>query len=297
MINKKDIKHLESLLLMLAVTQYSGKRKASEALNTSVDTINKYIDDLEQDLSLKLLYSDGRGSNLTENGKRLLESAKQIKHILNNIYISADKSNLTSECAGEVRVAMTVGVDSSLKFAGIGEFYDTYPDIKILSMTSNESPKLDDMSYDIGLAYEEPTSSDTVVLYKVPVRCGFFASPAYLDKHGYPIDYEDMLKKHRLVNKANSGNYIKCWKDTLKKAKNICFTTNSMFSLCEAVRNGAGIGIMPLHYVKEDLVCIDNIKCECNLSFYLFSHVNVKDIPRIRAVINLYKIILDNMSA
>lgn len=297
MINKKDIKHLESLLLMLAVTQYSGKRKASEALNTSVDTINKYIDDLEQDLSLKLLYSDGRGSNLTENGKRLLESAKQIKDILHNIYINADKSNLTSECVGEVRVAMTVGVDSSLSDQGIGEFYDTYPDIKILSMTSNESPKLDDMSYDIGLAYEEPTSSDMVILYKVPVRCGFFASPTYLDKYGYPKDYNDMLNNHRLVNKVNSGNYIKCWKDTLKKAKNVCFSTNSTFSLGEAVRGGAGIGIMPLHHVKEGLVSLENIECGCNLNFYLFSHKKVKDIPRVRAVINLYKGMLDNMSA
>lgn len=65
MITKRDINTIESLLLFMAVTQHSNKRKASEALNTSVDTINKYIDNLEQDLSLKLLYSDSRGTNLT----------------------------------------------------------------------------------------------------------------------------------------------------------------------------------------------------------------------------------------
>ncbi len=86
MITKRDINSIESLLLLLAVTQHSNKRKASEALNTSVDTINKYIDNLEQDLSLKLLYSDSRGTNLTENGKKILESAKQITDIIHGMY-------------------------------------------------------------------------------------------------------------------------------------------------------------------------------------------------------------------
>ena len=85
MITKRDINTIESLLLFMAVTQHSNKRKASEALNTSVDTINKYIDNLEQDLSLKLLYSDSRGTNLTENGRKILASAEQITDIIHSM--------------------------------------------------------------------------------------------------------------------------------------------------------------------------------------------------------------------
>ena len=58
------------MLFLLAVTQHANKRRASEALSTSVDTINKYIDNLEHDLNLKLLYSDSRGTNLTESGEK-----------------------------------------------------------------------------------------------------------------------------------------------------------------------------------------------------------------------------------
>lgn len=88
MITKRDINSIESLLLLLAVTQHSNKRKASEALNTSVDTINKYIDNLEQDLSLKLLYSDSRGTNLTEMakdfGKRQTDNRHYSRHVFGN---------------------------------------------------------------------------------------------------------------------------------------------------------------------------------------------------------------------
>ena len=42
MVNKKDISMIESLLFLQAIDQCAGKRKASESLCTSIDTINKY---------------------------------------------------------------------------------------------------------------------------------------------------------------------------------------------------------------------------------------------------------------
>lgn len=97
MITKRDINTIESLLLFMAVTQHSNKRKASEALNTSVDTINKYIDNLEQDLSLKLLYSDSRGTNLTENGRKILASAEQITDIIHSMYSATIENTDSAE--------------------------------------------------------------------------------------------------------------------------------------------------------------------------------------------------------
>lgn len=112
MITKRDINTIESLLLFMAVTQHSNKRKASEALNTSVDTINKYIDNLEQDLSLKLLYSDSRGTNLTENGRKILASAEQITDIIHSMYSATiENTDALSDCSGKVRVAMSLGIN------------------------------------------------------------------------------------------------------------------------------------------------------------------------------------------
>lgn len=288
--------NLESLLLLLSVTQHSNKRKASEALNTSVDTINKYIDSLEQDLCQKLLYSDSRGTNLTENGKKIIESAAKIKEILNDVYSATScNSDAQKEYIGEVKIAMTVGVDSSLKASAVGDFFDRYPDIKITATTTHDSPKLDDMAYDIGITYDEPSSQDVVILYRHLVKCAFFASPDYLDKHGYPHDMNDMLEKHRLVSKSTNCNYIKGWKENLRKAKHLNFVSNSSFSINEAIMNGIGIGVMPLAAKKTGVVCLDNIPCDCPLTFYIFAHKTVKDIPRVRAVINLCRNLLEKM--
>lgn len=281
----------------MAVTQHSNKRKASEALNTSVDTINKYIDNLEQDLSLKLLYSDSRGTNLTENGRKILASAEQITDIIHSMYSATiENTDALSDCSGKVRVAMSLGINANLRPGYVRDFFDRYPDISVISTVTPEAPKLDDMTYDIALTNRKPTSPNVVVIREIKVEYGFFASPEYLDAHGYPIDFDEMIAAHRILTTADSADYISGWKDTLKKARFVNFNTTSHNSLVALVHAGLGIAALPLFYKREGLVCLDNLFCESSLKFYLCAHKNVKDIPRVRAVINFYTAMLDKIA-
>lgn len=279
------------------VPQHSNKRKASEALNTSVDTINKYIDNLEQDLSLKLLYSDSRGTNLTENGRKILASAEQITDIIHSMYSATiENTDALSDCSGKVRVAMSLGINANLRPGYVRDFFDRYPDISVISTVTPEAPKLDDMTYDIALTNRKPTSPNVVVIREIKVEYGFFASPEYLDAHGYPIDFDEMIAAHRILTTADSADYISGWKDTLKKARFVNFNTTSHNSLVALVHAGLGIAALPLFYKREGLVCLDNLFCESSLKFYLCAHKNVKDIPRVRAVINFYTAMLDKIA-
>lgn len=152
------------------------------------------------------------------------------------------------------------------------------------------------MAYDIGLTNKEPTSPNVVVMREIKVKCGFFASPEYLDTHGYPIDFDDMVATHRILTTADSAGYISGWKDTLKKPDFVNFNTTSHNSLVALVHAGLGIAVLPLFYKREGLVCLDNLSCESSLKFYLCAHKNVKDIPRVRAVINFYTAMLDKIA-
>ena len=64
MVNKKDISIIESLLFLQAIDQCAGKRKASETLNISIDTINKYIESLEDEYILKACFAASSNSVL-----------------------------------------------------------------------------------------------------------------------------------------------------------------------------------------------------------------------------------------
>lgn len=284
--------NLEGLVLLAAISQYGGKRKAAEAMSTSIDTVNKYIENLEKEVCYKLLVSDGRGSYLTPRAEELVKQVKGIEDIFNNIYTS---NACSVDLKGEVRLGIHLGVSVCLFPQNIGHFFDKYPDIALHSHTSLDSFNINSMDLDIGITLEKPSSADSVVVYSKKVECGYFATAEYLAKHGYPKDMEDMLENHRLITKYTFDDTIKDWKELKKKAKHICYSSNSLFCMVDNLKNGIGIGIMPMLFKDRGMICIDNIKCSSDVTFYLVAHKDTKDIPRIRAVLELYKELLERI--
>lgn len=85
MITKKDIAKLEGLLMLVAVSENNSKKKVAEALNLSVDTLNKYISDLEKELGTKLVTSNGRGSVLTYEAQNIINLGFDIKKVVRSV--------------------------------------------------------------------------------------------------------------------------------------------------------------------------------------------------------------------
>lgn len=292
--NKKDVMNIEGLFILSAIARNSGKRQASKEYNTSVDTINKYIDNLENELGFKVLASNGRGSVLTPRAEGLVKKVDQISEILKSIYTSSVDRN---DVAGEVRVGTSFMISNALSLRDVSDFADKYPNIVLSFITSGptEASESAISNFDIALTVIEPTSSDLVIIDSKKVKCGIFASPAYLSHYGYPVDLEDMIQNYRILHKEGLEKQITLWADIIKRAKKVCFTSNSPFLLLDALRQGLGISVLPMRFKEEGLVCLDNIKCESCVTVYLVAHKNTKDMPRIRAVLNYYKDLLDEM--
>lgn len=286
MITKKDMMNIESALYLFAISQHTGKRKASSALNISVDTLNKYIESLEEELGVKLLSTSGRGSELTTKGQVIADNASKIRGILNEIYGMTPEKG---EVNGEVVVAMNHSIQPLFVSKKLGELYDHYPRLSITAMIIEEDPNMSDLSYDIGISLTEPKmNSDLVLIAQKEIKCGFFASPEYLARHGYPVDFDDMIANYRLVCKYKSYR-LQNWKTMEKKANFIAFSSNSNFALNDVIQEGVGIGLMPLRYKDEGLVCLDNIPAKLDLNCYLVARKATKDVPKIRTVLNYYK--------
>lgn len=294
MATKKDMMNVESLFILSTIAKSSGKRQASKEYSISVDTINKYIENLETELGYKVLASNGRGSVITTRAFGLLEKVAKIENILNDIYSSTDDKK---DVTGVVHIGMPLMVSSNLLPKDLASFFDRYPEIRLISMSvlDNASTESRISNVDIAIVTDIPSNSDLVVLFSKKIECGFFASPEYLSRYGYPLDLDDMIKNHRLVYKVDSSHSIPMWNNVIKKARYMCYGSNSTFALSEVIRYGGGIGIMPLRFKDEGLVCLDNIKCDTNVNFHLVAHKNTKDIPRIRTVINYYKDLLSAM--
>ena len=62
MITKKSLQNLNGLLMLSAIAKYQSKRKVEEVTNSSIDTVNKYISNLEQVLAVQLVVNNAKGT-------------------------------------------------------------------------------------------------------------------------------------------------------------------------------------------------------------------------------------------
>ncbi|MBE6443659.1 MAG: LysR family transcriptional regulator [Alphaproteobacteria bacterium] len=293
MIRKKNFMSLQALLILSAIDKCGGKKKVSEILGLSLDTINKYISILEEDLGYELLVNNGRGSQLTMRCQELIKHANIIEDIFNNIY---DDEVSNKELRGNVLVNMPLSVSTNLLPRIISDFFEQYPNINLINRTVMDNTDFSTMDSDIGLTFLPPNNNDVVILHTKQVECGYFASPKYIEKYGYPKDIEDMLENHWIVTRVQLQNFIHEWKDVVRNAKHTRYVTNSTYAATEIVRCGGGIAIMPLRYKNEDgFVCLEEFKCDEAPIVYLIAKKKSKDIPKVRIVIDYYKRLMEDM--
>lgn len=290
MITKKDISKLDSLLYLYALSKVNSKREVAERLGTSVDTINKYISDFEADMKTHFLVSNGRGMVITPEGERILKVSEEVVKAIRSIGDYAD--NAASYC-GIVRLGMPDAIADYLGSEKMFEFFTNYPDIHIENNIGNRLPNMVTMEADICLNYEPPQDDDLVLIRAKRVPCGLFASQKYLNTFGVPKSMSDLLKNHRICDKYNHELYVDGWKEKMAKARHLVYKTNSIFSLRSVLEKGIGVGICPLSYGHENLKRVLKKDFGFDMIIYLIAHKDTKDMPRIRAVLDYVKSVLD----
>lgn len=286
MISKRDIAKLEGLMYLYALSKSGSKREVAEKLGASVDTINKYISDLEAELSTIFLVTSGRGTALTPEGERVLEVSKRIVQAVRSVDEYAESA---VSYKGIVRLWMSDAIADYLGAGNLIEFSEQYPDIHIENTISNRFPNMGKLETDIFLGYEAPKKKDQLLVGINNVKCGIYASQSYIDKFGMPKDKEDMLLNHRICDKSNHVLYVSGWRDMMERAQHIVYMTNSIFSLRDVLEAGMGMGICPVRYGDKKLVRIDSVDFEFYLQIFMIAHRDTKDMPRIRVVIDYVK--------
>lgn len=293
MFSKRDLMNMEGIMMLHAIKKSAGKRNAAKYLHTSIDTLNKYLGNLETELGVKLVASDEKGCLLTPKGKKVVEIAEVIKGNLQQVYAVAPRD---TDIKGEVRVAYDSNVRSNLYTLNLQSFLDKYPRLSIFMDSFYSTPDMSNLGYDISLSYSVPKGDDLVVITKRETPCCFYASKSYIENHGCPQTMDDILTNHRLVLKQDCWKWIKDGQMFFQKAcKGLC-VSNSTFVVNDIIMQGGGIGIMPANCILEGqgLVRLD-VPCVAVPTIYLVSHRTVKDLPKVRALLDYYKELLLGM--
>ena len=163
----------------------------------AVSSVSRKIDALEAELGARLLLRSSRQVIVTDAGERFLPRARNILAEL------ADGKSAVQELDSEPRGLLTVTAPAAfgrLHVApAIAAFLQRYPLIEVDLHVSDDVVDLSARRVDVAVRAGVLPASDLVATWLAAMPRLVTASPAYLERHGWPEKPEDLLRHQCLT--------------------------------------------------------------------------------------------------
>lgn len=188
---------IDCLKCFVAVVELSSLSKAAVQLEMAVSSVSRKIDALEQELGARLLLRGSRQVVVTDAGERFLPRARNILAEL------ADGKNAVQELDSEPRGLLTVTAPAAfgrLHVApAIAAFLQRYPLIEVELHVSDEVVDLSARRVDVAVRAGVLPANGLVATRLAGLNRVVSASPAYLERHGWPATPMDLLQHQCLT--------------------------------------------------------------------------------------------------
>ena len=123
--------------------------RAAERLNIKASTVSRYIKELEQDLGIALFNRSTRTLHLTEGGQTFLHHARRVLAELEQA--RAATSALNQQPRGLLKVSVPPAFSRHHVLPLLGDFLQTYPDIRVELVLDEARVNLIDAGMDLAI--------------------------------------------------------------------------------------------------------------------------------------------------
>lgn len=192
--------HLEDLQTYLQVAETGSITQAAERLNVSKSVISKRIVRLEQALGVALLHRSTRGVSLTEKG---LSYHLRVQRLLEDLNLAAEEvAEHGDELAGQLR--MTAPLSFGAQYLGelLFPLVAAHPRLQLHLDLEDRTVDLVREGYDLGIRVTRTPAPDLKARRLALSRRVVCCSPEYLQRHGQPQSFEELLQ-HQAIGYAN----------------------------------------------------------------------------------------------
>jgi DNA-binding transcriptional LysR family regulator len=279
----------DDVRMFLAVARTGQLLSASRRLGINHATLGRRMTALENALQTRLLIRRTNGCSLTAEGEILLAAAERMETEMLSAQAKAGATDTV--IAGTVRIGAPDGFGVSFLASRIGRLTRRHPDLKVQLVPVPRSFSLSQREADIAITIERPDQGRLISSKLTDYTLGLYASKAYLEADGEPKTAED-LRRHPRVGYVEdlifspslnfTGEVMRDW--------DAGFEISSAIGQTEAVRAGAGIGI--LHdYVARQYPELRRIMPEFTIrrSYWTTYHETSRDLLRLRTVVDFIR--------
>lgn len=245
-----------NLKTFLQVVESGSISKAAELLGYTQSAVSLQIQALEKELDCKLFDRINHTISLTDSGRKLLSHALNVRQVMDDL---TDAFHSTDVPRGQIRLISSDSICEKMMLLHYNEFYQTYPEIKLVFSTSGTDTMLAALAHneaDIVFTLDTHVySPEYVVIKESPVSLHFVTSPDSPLAHRKGLHLQDLLEypfvltekgmSYRNVMDQKFGEYA--------LAVNPVLETGRTDILARCVEQGNYISFLP-DFVTEEKV-------------------------------------------
>jgi DNA-binding transcriptional LysR family regulator len=227
-----------------AVAREGSYTRAASELRLTQSAVSRRIARLELALGARLFDRSARGAELTGEGVRLLNHAKGAELMLARAVGSVRES--VERIDGECKLIMGDGLGSYWMPQFLTALLERNPAIRLRLFTGQDLGNNQTPPFDVQIHYTHPMEDSRVAIRVATLHFMLFASAEYVLNFGVPKNLQD-LRHHRVTDstfRLTEKGSLASWAGLDHDA---VLATNSSVVLCEAIRRGSVIGLLPTY--------------------------------------------------
>ncbi|UPG90530.1 LysR family transcriptional regulator [Luteibacter aegosomaticola] len=247
--------HVSAITVFVRAAEARSFVAAGNSLGISASAVGKRIAALEQKLGVRLLHRTTRRVSVTDEGRLFLERCRRI---LDELQDAEDMLSRTQEAPrGTLRVGLPI-IGYRFLLPVLPLFRERYPDIELDLDFNDRIVDIVDSGLDVVIRSGILSDSSLVSRLLGPFRFTLCASPAYLARHGEPLDPDALRHHHALRFRFPTTSKLQPWRllgiegDAGAEVPT-ALTCNNMEALRAATLGGMGIAYMPDFLTHESL--------------------------------------------
>lgn len=272
----------------LAAAEEGSLSAAARALGLTQPTLSRQVTGLEKTLGITLFERMPRALLLTRAGAELLEHFRQMGYAADQISVVA--MGQTESVVGHVAITATDLMVTQYLLPIVKDLRMKSPELTVEFIAKNELSDLRRREADIAIRHSQPHDKKLVAKQVRDIEACLFASSQYLKEVGIPSKVSDFTtmtfvgaenQEHLLRPLASRGLHL--------TSANFKFHTDNGTVLLELIRQGFGVGMLPVDLAKKypELVELRPRLKPMRIETWLVSHREILTNPRIRLVFDL----------
>jgi len=274
----------DNIRVFLAVARTGQILGAARRLKLNHATVARRLTAFENALQAKLFVRRPNGCDLTEEGERLLVYAERVESEMLAAYAEIGHTDVGIE--GVVRIGAPDGFGVAFLAPRLGMLKERYPGLMIQLVPVPRTFSLSRREADIAITIAHPEEGRLITRKLTDYTLGLYAAKSYVERAGTPTSLEE-LKTHVQVGYVEDLLFTQ----SLNFAKEVIrdwradIEISSAIGQTEAVRSGAGIGILHTFIARRDESLVPVLPdYTITRSYWTVVHEDLRAIRRVAAV-------------